>query len=254
MPWNPDLYNQFAAQRAMPFEDLWSHIRVRKGMRVIDLGCGTGEHTLTLAERLPESTVVGLDSSPDMIERARRYERDGLTFVLGDLARDDGQTWDLVFSHAAVQWVQDHPTLIPSLLRRVAPGGQIAVQMPSNHHHAVHHAAHDLARSAPYREALDGYVRPVPVLRVECYAEMLFACGFTDLNVFEKVYPQMLHDADAVVEFTRGTLLIPYLERLPADLGAAFVEAFRARVRALMPGSPILYAFNRILFTATRPV
>src|SRR5947209_11813782 len=107
MPWDPDRYHLFKRERAAPFEDLLALIRPREGMHVIDLGCGTGELTLRLADALAGSDVVGIDSSPDMLERARELSRPGLRFELGDL-QDAGGSWDLIFSHAAIQWVDDH--------------------------------------------------------------------------------------------------------------------------------------------------
>ncbi len=255
MPWNPDLYNKYAAQRSAPFVDLSALIDVRPGLRVIDLGCGTGELTRRLADMLPDSEVIGLDSSPQMLDKAQSQARPGLRFELGgieDFAYRSDNVYDLVFSHAAIQWVDDHERLIPALLERVAVGGQIAVQMPSNHHHAVHRYAREIAREAPFVEALGGYVRESPVLELDRYGEMLFAGGFENITACDKLYPHIAENSDAVVEFTSGTLLIPYMERLPQDLQAQFMQHFSQRVRGYFPGSPAFYTFKRTLFAARK--
>jgi trans-aconitate 2-methyltransferase len=251
MPWEPDRYHQFQRERFAPFEDLVSMIRPRAGLRVLDLGCGTGELTRRLADWLPESEVVGIDSSPQMLERAAPLARPGLRFEVAAIESVAG-TWDLVFSHAALQWVEEHAALIPRLLSLVAPGGQIAVQMPSNHGHATHRLIVELAAEAPFREALGGWTRPSPVLTIDAYAELLHTHGGQDLTVVEKAYPHVLPDADAVLEWTRGTALIPYLERLPAELRAPFLEAYRRRLQARWPSGPVFYPFRRILFAAVR--
>jgi trans-aconitate 2-methyltransferase len=256
MTWNPDQYLKFQNERFAPFEDLSRLIRVRDGLRVIDLGCGTGELTARLADMLPQSDVVGLDNSAAMLKRADPLARAGLRFMAGDLASAaeawNARQWDVVFSHAAIQWVDDHAALIPRLFGLVAPGGQLVVQQPSNHDHPSHVIVRELAAQEPFRTALNGWVRIAPVLTVDAYADLLYGQGAVDLVVFEKVYPHVLADADAIAEWTSGTLLVPYFERLGA-LKDAFMDAYRARLRERYPHRPVFYGFRRILFSATKP-
>ncbi|MBZ0321046.1 MAG: methyltransferase domain-containing protein [Anaerolineae bacterium] len=252
MPWNPDQYHKFREQRAAPFEDLVKLITIHDNLSVMDLGCGTGELTAKLAAMLPNSHVVGLDSSAQMLEKAAAYAGPNLSFEQGDLATVEGQ-WDVVFSHAAIQWVDDHAHLIPQLFGLVKPGGQLVVQQPSNHNHPTHAIVREMAIEEPYRTALGGYVRFSPVLGIEAYADLLYQCGAEDITVFEKVYPHVMDNSDAMVEWTKGTLLIPYLERLPDALRETFLDDYRARLRPLFPTSPVFYGFRRILFAAARP-
>lgn len=251
MPWDPQQYHKFQAERFAPFEDLARQIRVRPGIRALDLGCGTGELTRRLADMLPESDVLGIDSSPQMLAKAEAQARPGLRFELGDLLDVQGE-WDLVFSHAVIQWVDGHEALVPRLLALVRPGGQLAIQQPNNVTHAAHRMITEVAGEAPFREALGGWTRSWPQLALERYAELLFAHGAQDISVTEKVYPHVLADSDAVVEWTRGTALVPYLERLPEDLREPFLARYRELLRPHMPGSPVFYGFRRMLIVATR--
>jgi trans-aconitate 2-methyltransferase len=265
MPWDPAQYHKFQAERFAPFEDALRLVRVRPGLRVIDLGCGTGELTRRLADALPESETLGIDSSREMLALAQAHARPGLRFAPGDLrAFIEGKPpasspppplegWDLVFSHAVIQWVDDHETLVPALFVLVRPGGQLVVQLPSNHGHPTHRFIAETAAEEPFRAALGGWSRRSPVLPVERYAELLYAAGGTELTVFEKVYPHVLPDADALAEWTRGTALVPYLERLPEELREPFMARYRERLRARYPQQPVFYGFRRILFAATRP-
>jgi trans-aconitate 2-methyltransferase len=252
MPWNPDQYHRFQAERFAPFEDLLPLVRVRPNLRVVDLGCGTGELTSRLAEALPGSDTVGLDSSPEMLVRAQQHARPGLRFEQSDLSDLQGE-WDVIFSNAAVQWADDHEALIPRLLRHVRPGGQLVVQMPSNHSHPTHRLMVTVAGEEPFRGALGGWTRSWPVLPVDRYAELLYSAGGRDLTVFEKVYPHVLPEADALAEWTRGTALIPYLERLPESMREPFIERYREHLRQRYPEAPVFYGFRRILFAATQP-
>jgi trans-aconitate 2-methyltransferase len=252
MPWDPERYRAFQSERFAPFDDLVALIRVRDGISAVDLGCGTGELTRRLADLLPGSDVAGIDSSPQMLGEAARLARPGLRFALGAIEDVTG-AWDLVFSHAALQWVDGHRDLIPRVWSLVRLGGQLAVQVPSNHAHPTHTLIAETAAEAPFRDALGGWTRTAPVLGIEDYASILFAEGAERITVFEKAYPHVLADADALADWTSGTALVPYMERLPDELRAAFMERYRTRLRARFPETPVFYPFKRTLFAATKP-
>ncbi len=251
MPWNPDQYLTFQQQRFAPFDDLVRLVHVREGMRVVDLGCGTGELTKRLADMLPTADVLGIDSSAEMLDRARSVVAPGLRFEQARI-EDIGPGWDLIFSHAALQWVDDHTTLIPHLFDLLNPGGQIVVQQPSNHGHVAHKLINHIAEQEPFRAALSGWQRESPVLSIDAYADLLWHAGGTDIVVYEKVYPHVLENADAIAEWTRGTALIPYMERLPDALHEPFMQRYREGLRRHYPQTPLLYAFRRTFFAAGR--
>ncbi|MEW6145435.1 MAG: methyltransferase domain-containing protein [Thermodesulfobacteriota bacterium] len=251
MSWNPELYHKFQSERFAPFEDLMNLIVVSHGLRVIDLGCGTGELTRMLADRLPGSDVLGIDSSPEMLEQAKSKEREGLRFELRSIEEVGGE-WELVFSNAAIQWVEDHAELVPSLFNLVSPGGQIAVQLPSNHNHETQLLIHEIAKEPPFTDALKGWSRKSPVLSINSYAELLYKCGGMNIVVFEKVFPHVMRDTDAVADWLSGTMLRPYFERLPGELRGKFVDSYRKRLRRLYPSDPVFYPFRRIFFSAMK--
>jgi trans-aconitate 2-methyltransferase len=251
MSWDPDRYHRFRAERRAPFLDLLPLIAVREGLRVVDLGCGTGELTAELVERLPGSDVLGIDTSAQMLEQAAPRARDRLRFARGAIEELAGE-WDLIFSNAALHWVEDHARLLPRLCELLCPGGQLVVQLPANHDHAAHRLVVEVAGEEPFRGALGGWVRRTPVLPLADYAELLFAAGGRQLTAIEKVYPHLLDNADAIADWARGTTLLPYLERLPDELHEPYFERYRARLRARYPGRPVFYGFRRILLAATR--
>ena len=248
MPWNPDQYHKFQAERSAPFFDLLKLVHIRPNLQVVDLGCGTGELTKQLADTLPNSSVLGLDSSHEMLEKAKQYASPNLRFEYGDQT-ELSSAWDVIFSNAALQWSENHQDLIPALFGKLKNGGQLAVQVPSNHLHISHQLIRDTAKKEPFRSALQGYNRQSPVLSIEEYTEVLFKCGGQHITVFEKVYPHILEDADAVLEWIMGTALVPYLERLGEDK-ESFIETIRKKLRKALPGSPVLYPFKRIFISA----
>ncbi len=253
MPWDPEKYHQFQKERFAPFEDLLQMIAVRPGLAVIDLGCGTGELTARLAAHLPGSQVLGIDSSSEMLARAQELAGPGLRFERSRIEDVQG-SWDLVFSNAAIQWVPDHAWLVPHLFSLLRPGGQLVVQLPSNHNHPTHSLIIETAREEPFCTLLQGWVRVPPVLSIEAYAELLYQAGGENLVVFEKVYPHILADADVLADWTSGTALVPYFDRLDPEMRQGFLERYRQRLRERWPGAPVFYGFRRTLFSAQKPV
>ena len=252
MPWDPNLYHKFQAERSAPFFDLLALVEVRPNLRVVDLGCGTGELTRKLADTLPNSKVLGLDSSPQMLARAASsFAGLNLNFQEGDQSQLTGE-WDLILSNAALHWSEYHSELIPRLYERLAPGGQIAVQVPSNHNHISHQIYRETASEEMFKFILNGFQRYAPVLPIDDYARILFRCGAENIVVFEKVYAHILENSDAVVEWISGTALVPYFERLGKHK-AQFVDAIRTKMSAAMPDSPVFYPFRRTFFSARKP-
>jgi len=251
MPWNPDLYHKFQTERSAPFYDLLALVDVRPNIKVIDLGCGSGELTRQLADKLPNSHVTGLDTSTQMLDKAASFVRPGLVFQQGDQSTLTGE-WDLIFSNAALQWSENHAELIPYIFDKLAPGGQIAVQVPSNHNHISHQIYRETAEEDMFKFILQGFQRYSPVLSIDNYSRILFNCNAVQINVFEKIYPHVLENSDAVVEWISGTALVPYFERLD-EHKEKFVESICEKMRAAMPDSPVFYPFRRILFSARKP-
>ncbi|HEX2567943.1 MAG TPA: methyltransferase domain-containing protein [Polyangia bacterium] len=260
MTWDPKQYERFAGERSQPFADLLGLVRPRPGMRVIDLGCGTGRLTRDLHERLEAASTLGMDNSEEMLAQARPLvegARDGLSFAPGDIgtefAAGANGPYDLIFSHAALHWVDDHPALLGRLTALLAPGGQLAVQVPANHDHISHEVAATLAGESPFREALGGYVRHSPVLSPRDYAALLDRLGYREQHVRLQVYGHHLASRDEVAEWTRGTTLTVYRARLPGPLYEEFLARYRARLAPLLEDTrPYFYPFARILFWGQR--
>lgn len=251
MPWDPERYFQFKKERYAPFEDLIRMVKVRPGLRVIDLGCGPGELTARLADSLPDSDVVGIDNSPQMLERAIPLARKGLRFELRAIEDLEGD-YDLVFSHAALHWVKDHESTIPRFFSHVRPGGQMIVQMPSNQDHPVMSLIREIASTSPYADAATRKGAESFVLPLQNYAEMLYRSGGKELNIIEKIYPHVMENSDALADWTSGTALVPFMERLPQPLHDPFMAEYRKRLKQLYPGSPVFFGFKRILFSVTK--
>lgn len=252
--WNPDQYARFRQERSQPFFDLLDLVRPEPAMRAIDLGCGTGELTQVLHERLHPAETIGLDNSDAMLARSAAFAGPGLRFEKGDIATfAPDRSFDLIFSNAALQWVPDHPAVFVRLLPALKAGGQLASQMPANHDHPSHVTAREVAAEEPFRSALTGYSRWSPILKPEEYAELLDRLGVSEQHVRLQIYGHHLGSREDVVEWVKGTLLTDYERRLTPDLFQQFLARYR---EVLMPRladrRPFFYAFKRLLIWARR--
>jgi trans-aconitate 2-methyltransferase len=254
--WNPTQYERFRAEREQPFHDLVALITRRPAGRVVDLGCGTGLLTATLHRELDAGEALGVDSSDAMLERARTLEVSGLRFVRGDINEwETDAPVDVVFSNAALQWVPDHPRLFRRLTGMLAPGGELAVQVPANFDHVSHALASEVAAEEPFASAMGHHVRRFAVLAPEAYAALLYELGFAAQSVRMQVYGHVLESVDSVVEWVRGTLLTDYEARLPEALYTQFVSRYRELLYAALGDQrPYFYPFKRILLWGRLPV
>jgi trans-aconitate 2-methyltransferase len=254
--WDAAQYMKFEQERARPFLDLLARVQRERVGAVADLGCGTGHLTRMLAERWPEATVTGVDSSPQMLEKARPLEIPGrLSFVLGDLA-----TWspsgplDLLVSNAALHWVADHAGLLSRLAGMLAAGGTLAVQMPNRFQTPAQSAIEETSADPRWASRLHGVglsresVRPLL-----WYVRQLRGLGFT-VDAWETTYVHVLTGQDPIVKWLEGTGLRPLLERLGPPEQDEFRQALATRLKAAYPpdAGVTLFPFPRLFFVATR--
>jgi trans-aconitate 2-methyltransferase len=249
--WNPVQYDRFRDERRQPFYDLTGLVQREPGMRVVDLGCGTGELTAWLHGEIGAAETLGVDHSDAMLADSAAFVGPGVRFEKADIldfVRAHRGEFDLVFSNAALQWVTGHETIIPKVLELAKPGGQVALQMPSNLNHTSHRLAAEIAGEEPFRTALDGWLRHDPVQTAEWYADLLHRAGLIEMRVRLEVYPHLLTSTRGIVEWVKGSLLTAYTSRLPEDLVAPFLQRYeQVLVERLGYREPFFYAFPRIL-------
>jgi trans-aconitate 2-methyltransferase len=252
--WNPTKYLEFAGPRLQPALDLLSRVLLADPASVYDLGCGAGNVTRFLAERWPSASVTGVDGSPAMLARAREAVPT-VTWEEADLG-----TWrpprpaDLLFSNAALHWLDDHTRLFPRLMADLAPGGVLAVQMPRNHGAPSHTEMVAAAEAGPWRERLRPLLRTRPVAEPSFYYDVL-APHVSRLDIWETEYLHVLDGANPVVEWTRGSALRPLLDGLEEPDRSRFEAEYATRVaRAYPPRSDgrTLFPFRRLFIVGNR--
>jgi trans-aconitate 2-methyltransferase len=254
--WDPNQYLKFSDHRLRPALDLLAQIALEAPRSVYDLGCGPGNITHLIAERWPGATVTGLDSSAEMLAKARR------DFPKLELVQADIASWsppapaDLLFTNATLQWLEDHERLLPRLVGQLASGGILAVQMPRNHRSPSHTLIEEAAAAGPWSAGLAA-VRRRSVDAPEFYYRLL-ASRTKRLDIWETEYLQVLPPTgpggeNAVVAWTKGTSLRPYFDALDEPERTSFLDAYRTRIAAAYPAQPdgsTLLPFKRIFIVA----
>ncbi|MCU1538766.1 MAG: Trans-aconitate 2-methyltransferase [Humibacillus sp.] len=254
--WDPARYAAFADHRGRPFHDLMARVHHERPGVVVDLGCGPGELTLSLADRWPRASVVGVDSSPEMLARAREQDRDGRV----EWVHESAEEWDprargpldLLVSNATLQWVPSHLRLLPRWLDALAPGGVVALQVPSNFDAPSHRLMREVAARHPRADDLrPGLDRADAVARPETYAALLLA-HTPAVDVWQTTYQQVLAAAEGephpVLEWVRSTGLRPVLGVLTDEAErTAYLADYEEGLEAAYPRREgvVLFPFTR---------
>jgi trans-aconitate 2-methyltransferase len=251
--WDPSVYLQFADQRSRPFVDLVTRIDAAAPATVVDLGCGPGQLTASLRQRWPDAMITGIDSSPEMIERARSHADDRLTFAVGDL-RDwrPAAPVDVIISNATLQWIPEHRALLPELADRLTVDGWLAFQVPGNFDQPSHTLLHQLAQDPRFVEWTRGHELR-PVVGAADYLDDLAQLGFT-VDAWETTYLHVLEGPDPVFRWISGTGARPVLQSLPETQRAEFVAEYSALLREAYPARDhgTVLPFRRVFVVAHR--
>jgi len=255
MSWSAAQYVKFEQERTRPVRDLVQRIPLARVSTGADIGCGPGNSTEVLRERYPEARIVGVDSSPDMIEAARKRLPD-IAFEVMDIREwRPKEPLDLILANAVLQWIPDHETLIPALIASLRPGGTLAVQMPDNLEEPSHRLMREIAAEGPWAAKLkDAAKARAERHGADCYFRLLRHHA-PKVEVWRTTYFHPLDGAHAAVEWLKGTGLRPFLDPLEESERQAFLARYEARIAKAYPAEAegtVLLPFPRLFFVATR--
>jgi trans-aconitate 2-methyltransferase len=250
MRWDPAQYERYAGPRGRPFFDLVAQVAAEAPATVVDLGCGPGDLTVSLAERWPAAAIRGIDSSPEMIERAPGDA--GVEFSLGTAEAFDATGTDVLVSNATLQWVPTHRRLLPEWLGQLNPGGWLAFQVPSNFGAPSHTLMRELAASPRWRDALGGILRHADAVAEPAEYLDLLERHAAHADVWRTEYLHVLEGQDPVLEWVRGTGLRPILSALGEAEAAEFSAEYAALLRKAYPPGPhgTVFGFARTFAVA----
>lgn len=254
--WSSKQYLIFENERTRPVRDLLSAVPAQEARTVVDLGCGPGNSTEILAERYPAARTIGLDSSSNMVEAARK-RLPGIDFDVADI-----QDWkaegpfDVILANAVFQWIPDHQTILPALTRKLAEGGSLAIQMPDTLNEPAHNLMREIALDARWAPKLAAAAGERTQLQSAdwYYRTLKPHCSRVDIWL-TRYYHVLPGGAPAIAEWFKGSGLRPFLSRLDEAEQAQYLEQYVAEVTKAYPAQPdgsVLLPFPRLFIVATR--
>ncbi|SDR62566.1 trans-aconitate 2-methyltransferase [Rhizobiales bacterium GAS113] len=253
--WDATLYKRFEDDRTRPARELLSRVPLGEAKLACDLGCGPGNSTELIVERFPRAQVIGVDSSPAMLEDARK-RLPGSRFELGDLSSWSPRTPpDLMFANAVFQWVPDHPAVLRRLLGTLASGGVLAVQMPDNLDEPTHALMRETASSGPFAARLAKAAAARGLLpEPSAYYDLLKPLS-ANVDIWHTIYNHVLEGPAAIVEWVKSTGLRPFLEALEPPQRPDFLQNYQEKIAAAYKprvDGKVLLCFPRLFVVARR--
>jgi trans-aconitate 2-methyltransferase len=253
--WDPAKYLDYADLRGRPFYDLLSRVGAESPRRVVDLGCGPGNLTLSLAERWPDAVLEAGDSSPEMVEAARSRGLDARVLDVREWTPEPDT--DVVVSNAVLQWVPGHQDLLRRWAGELPSGAWLAVQVPGNFGAASHALVRELAATPEWVPVLSGagLREDGAVEDPQGYGDLLAEAGCA-VDTWETTYLQRLSGPDAVLEWITGTALRPVKAALDADAWDRFRTQLAPMLDKAYPpraDGTTWFPFRRIFFVARIP-
>lgn len=244
--WNAEVYDRnarFVSELATPVVDL---LAPQPGERILDLGCGDG----VLTRRLVDAgcTVVGIDSSPDLVRAARALDLDAS--VRSATEMDFREEFDAVFSNAVLHWITDADRVIQNVFRALRPGGRFVAECGG--HRCVETIQHALVTELE-RRGHDGWAaNPWYFPSAEEYGGRLTRAGF-DVRSIE-VVPRPTRLPGDVSGFLE-TFALNFTSVLPPEARAAYIDDVRERLRPALCGPDGTWTadYTRLRFKACRP-
>jgi trans-aconitate 2-methyltransferase len=238
--WDPEAYASNSSTQQTWGRELIAKLDLAGCESILDVGCGDGKVTVELARVVPQGSVIGIDASPQMVEFARKAFADGenrnLEFQIMDARRIRlDRTFDLIFSNAALHWVDDHQAFLRGASACLRAGGRLMVSCGGKGNaQDVFVALRPEIRLMRWREFFRRMPKPYFFYAPQDYRKWLPRFGFKTRTV-------SLAPKDAVYAGRAGlttwlrTTWLPYIQRVPEPLREEFIAAVADRYLAKHP-------------------
>lgn len=252
--WNSEQYLKFKAQRTQPAVDLVKRIGINSPQKILDIGCGPGNSTKVLKGAFPNAEILGIDSSENMIAKAKQTYPD-IAFEVADITDESQnlQSFDIIFSNACLQWIPNHREFIPRIFNKLNKGGVLAVQIPMNSEEMLFRIMNETVNEDKWNfSAMKS--EPNTALSCEEYFDILSRLT-GKFDIWETVYYHSMPSVDAMVEWVKGTRLRPYLDALSNADGEKLSDEITQKASlsyTKQENGEIIFKFRRFFFTATR--
>jgi trans-aconitate 2-methyltransferase len=254
--WNADLYNRFSKERMQPAIDLVNRIHKQaKINRILDVGCGTGMSTQPLFEKWGKAEIIGIDNSESMLKKAREWNKD-IQWVIKDCnnSLENLGKFDLVFSNAALQWMDNQGAVIKNLINLLTQRGILAIQIPSFQHMKIS----DCIQKAVHKfgiERFGGFQQETCICHDMKFYYNQLKDGLEEIQLWQTNYYHIMNGHIEILEFIRSTGLKPYLDMLDEEDSKDFLEYVISEVKlqyGVQDDGKILFEFKRLFFMGVK--
>lgn len=254
--WNPEKYLRFEKERTQPVIDLVNRIISNTSVHdIIDIGCGPGNSTNILHENFKNATILGIDSSKDMILKAQKTYKD-IDFCMYDASNDLdklNKKFDIVFSNACIHWIPNHSELLKNMMSLLKDGGTLAVQIPMQAMAPIHQIINEVRQRVNWKDTFD--ISPLfHSLTQSEYFDILSKIA-SDFSIWKTVYYHTLNDHQSILEWYRETGLKPYLNLLGDNDKILFENDIYDEVTKAykkQENGQIMFEFHRLFFVAIK--
>lgn len=255
LEWNAEQYSKFEKERTLPAVDLANSIHINNPKKIIDIGCGIGNSTAVLRKKYPYAQIIGVDSSEDMLNTARKNNPE-IEFIRLDAGKELtslSADFDIVFSNACIQWIPNHRDLLKSLMTLLNHNGVLAIQIPQQKKHPMHKVIKAVAESEKWKYKITDK-RVFFFLSEEEYYDILSELS-SDFRIWETTYYFDMPSHSSIIEWYKGTGLRPYLEQLNDTDKNSFEYDVLQETKMIYPlqsNNRIIFRFPRLFFTAVK--
>lgn len=258
--WDAENYSQYIDLRTRPARDLLAAIPdAVKPSIIYDLGCGTGNSTILLKDRWPNANVYGLDTSDNMLQRARENYTN-IQFLQSDILNFNPEhKIDLIFSNAALHWLPKHDVIIPNLIQHLNTDGIFAIQIPNNFHMPSHQAIIQILQTNETWQHLLNTLKysELTSARYQCawYYDLLTLHGLTNMHLWETTYYQEMDNHQAIFDWMKATSLRPVLASMSESEQNIFEKTYVAAISHTYPtqaNGHVLFPFRRLFMVGQR--
>lgn len=250
--WDSKQYTKFEKERTQPSIDLIGRVGICP-KSILDIGCGPGNSTAQLAAHFPEAEILGVDSSDNMLARARAVYPD-MAFRKCSVpdGLDELGSFDLLFSNACLHWIPDHRSLLPKLMDKLNTGGMLAVQIPLTQEAIFYKLLHEHLKSKKWSRlnTIHNFHNLTPNETYDILSQLS-----PEVCMWETVYYHVVDSHSAVIDWYKGSGLKPYLDMLDESEKAEFQSELLLLIREKIPlqsDGKVLLKMPRLFFTAVK--
>ena len=227
--WDAKEYSNFSSEQQKWGRELIAKLNLKEDDEVLDIGCGEGKITAEISIKVKKGRVAGIDNSESMIQLAKKKfppaEYQNLSFEVCD-AREIyfHEQFNVVFSNAALHWVDNHTKVLNGIYKSLKPGGRILLQFGGKGNASqafliINEMINDKKWAKYFQDLKFAYNFPGDVE----YSDIIAKSGFNVKRV-ELIEKDMMHEGEPGFAGWIRTTWLPYTSRIPENDREKFIN------------------------------